>query len=68
MALTVLSESKERPWVVGAALTPSPQGHRRLQFEARKVVLDDLLALRMSENKLRSDTQVSASIAGSVAK
>ena len=62
VALTVLSESKERPWVVGAALTPSPQGHRRLQFEARKVVLDDLLALRMSESKIRSDTQISASI------
>ena len=62
VALTVLSDSKERPWVVSAALTPSPQGRRRLQFEARKVVLDDLLALRMSETKMRSDTQVSASI------
>ena len=31
--------------MVSAALTPAPQGHRRLQFEARKVVLDDLLAL-----------------------
>ncbi len=62
VALTVLSESKERPWVVGAALTPAAQGHRRLQFEARKVVLDDLLALRMSESKIRSDTQISASV------
>ena len=67
LALTVLSESQERPWVVSAALTPAPQGHRRLQFEARKVVLDDLLALRMTESKLRSDTLVSASIDSDIA-
>ena len=52
VALTVLSESQERPWVVSAALSPAPQGHRRLQFEARKVVLDDLLALRMAESEV----------------
>jgi AsmA-like C-terminal region len=67
LALTVLSESQERPWVVSAALTPAPQGHRRLQFEARKVVLDDLLALRMTESKLRSDTLLSASIDSDIA-
>ena len=49
VALTVLSESQERPWALSAALSPAPQGHRRLQLEARKVVLDDLLALRMAE-------------------
>ena len=37
VALAVLSESQERPWALSAALTPAPQGHRRLQFEARKV-------------------------------
>jgi hypothetical protein len=67
VALTVLSESQERPWVVSAALSPTPQGRRRLQLEARKVVLDDLLALRMSESKLRSDTLVSASIDADIA-
>ena len=67
VALTVLSESQERPWVLSAALSPSPQGHRRLQLEARKVVLDDLLALRMAESKLRSDTLVSASIDADIA-
>ena len=67
VALTVLSESQERPWAVSAALSPAPQGHRRLQFEARKVVLDDLLALRMAESKLRSDTLVSASIDADIA-
>jgi uncharacterized protein DUF3971 len=59
---TVLSESQERPWVVNTALTPLQRGHRRLQLEARQVVLDDLLALRMSETRVRSDTRVSASI------
>ena len=67
VALTVLSESQERPWAVSAALSPAPQGHRRLQLEARKVVLDDLLALRMSKSKFRSDTLVSASIDADIA-
>ena len=67
VALSVLSESPERPWVVSAALSPAPLGHRRLQFEARKVILDDLLALRMTESKLRSDTLVSASIDSDIA-
>ena len=62
VALRALSDNQERPWAVSAALSPSPQGHRRLQLEARKVVLGDLLALRMAESRLRSDTQISASI------
>jgi hypothetical protein len=65
--LTILSESEERPWVLSAALTPTSQGQRHLQIEARKVVLDDLLALRMSESKVRSDTLVSASIHSDIA-
>ena len=60
--LAVLSDNKERPWALSAALTPGPQGNRRFQFEARKVLLDDLLALRMAEMRLRSDTLISASI------
>lgn len=63
----LLSESQERPWAVSASLTPLSQGHRRLQLEARQVVLDDLLALRMSKGRLRSDTQVSASIVSDLA-
>jgi hypothetical protein len=61
-ALRVLSENPDRPWILSAALTPHQQGHRRLQLEARQIVLDDLLALRMGELRFRSDTQVSASI------
>ncbi|MBX9845723.1 MAG: DUF3971 domain-containing protein [Xanthobacteraceae bacterium] len=60
--LAVLSDNLERPWALSAALTPGLQGNRRLQLEARKVLLDDLLALRMAETRLRSDTLVSASI------
>jgi hypothetical protein len=65
--LSVRSESSQRPWVLSAALTPGLQGHRRLQFEARKVVLDDLLALRLAQTRLRSDTLISASIASDIA-
>lgn len=62
MALRVVSENEERPWALGAALTPGAEGRRRLQFEAHKVLLDDLLALRVSESRVRSDTLVSALI------
>jgi len=67
VALTVVSENQERPWALSAALSPAPQGHRRLQLEARKVLLDDLLALRMAESRIRSDTLVSASIDSDIA-
>ncbi|MBM3530830.1 MAG: DUF3971 domain-containing protein [Alphaproteobacteria bacterium] len=66
-ALGILSDNPERPWVASAALLPGRQGHRRLQLEARRVVLEDLLALRMSEFRLRSDTLVSASIDSEIA-
>jgi hypothetical protein len=67
MALTVVSDNQERPWSLSAALTPGAEGHRRIQFEANKVLLDDLLALRMAESRIRSDTVVSASIDSDVA-
>jgi uncharacterized protein DUF3971 len=67
VALTVVSDNQDRPWAISTALTPAAEGHRRLQLEARKVVLDDLLALRMSESRIRSDTQISASIDADVA-
>jgi hypothetical protein len=66
-ALGILSDNPERPWVVSAALQPGRQGHRRLQLEARRVLLDDLFALRMSELRFRSDTLVSASIDSEIA-
>ncbi|AMN42786.1 AsmA-like C-terminal region-containing protein [Rhodoplanes sp. Z2-YC6860] len=66
--LAVLSDNKERPWALSAALTPGLQGNRRFQFEARKVLLDDLLALRMAEMRLRSDTLISASIDSEISR
>jgi hypothetical protein len=66
-ALTVQSDSDERPWALRASLIPGRQGHRHLQFQARQVVLDDLLALRMAEGRLRSDTLISASLASDIA-
>jgi hypothetical protein len=68
VALTVLSDNPLRPWALSTALTSAPHGHRRLQIEARKVVLDDLLALRMAESRIRSDTLISASIDADVAE
>jgi hypothetical protein len=62
VAFAVGSEAVERPWVMQASLTPGRSGNRLLQFDARKVLLDDLLALRMAEGGIRSDTRVSASI------
>jgi hypothetical protein len=62
VALSVGSDQQERPWLFNATLTPRPRGHRLLQVEARRVLMDDLLALRMSEVRLRADTQISASV------
>jgi len=67
MTLKVASESEQRPWTLSASLTPGRAGHRRVQFEANKVLLDDILALRMAESRIRSDTLVSASIDSDVA-
>ncbi len=67
VALSVGSDQPERPWLFNASLTPRPRGHRVLQIDARKILLDDLLALRMSEVRLRADTQVSASVEADIA-
>jgi hypothetical protein len=62
VALSIASDNTERPWLLNAGIVPRGQGNRFLQLEARKVLLDDLLALRMSESRLRSSTLISASI------
>ena len=67
IAFSVGSENQERPWLLNASLTPGPEGHRRLQLEARKVLLDDLFALRMVQSRVRSDTLVSAAIEADIA-
>ena len=62
VALSIGSDNPERPWLLNAGIIPRGQGNRFLQIEARKVLLDDLLALRMSESRLRSSTLISASV------
>lgn len=59
-ALRVLSENPDRPWILQVALTPNRDNHRRLLLEARRVVLDDLLALQLGDVRFRSDTLISA--------
>jgi hypothetical protein len=66
-ALSVVSENQQRSWLVNLALTPRRLGHRFVQLDARKVLLDDLLALRMTDGRLRSDTLVSASVEAEIA-
>lgn len=66
-ALTVLSENPERPWALSTALTRVNGGRRNLQIDARNIALDDLLALRMADTTLRSDTLVSASVSSDLA-
>ena len=54
--------------MVSAALTPTPQGHRRLQLEARKVAARRSAgAAAWPKSRLRSDTLVSASIDSDIA-
>jgi hypothetical protein len=66
-SLTVLSENPERPWSLSTALTRVNAGRRHLQLDARNIVLDDLLALRMADIQLRSDTLISASVLSDLA-
>ncbi len=61
-ALSLGSSVGTQPWLFNVAITPDRQGHRHLQLQARKVRLDDLLALRMTDSRLRCDSLVSASI------
>ena len=67
VAVAVGSESETRPWLLSAALAPGRQGNRLLQVNARKVLLDDLLALRMGDGRLRSDALVSGTIQAEIA-
>ena len=60
--LNMVSESQERPWLLNAALTPRPEGHRLLQLQARKVPFGNLFALHMVETGLRSDMTLTAAI------
>ena len=57
------SDNPERPWVLTAAVTPTRQGFRKIQLEARHVATSDLLlAARLDDGNLQIDMPLSASI------
>ena len=56
IAITLGSESVERPWQMRAAMTPGPQGHRVIDVETQKVSAKDvLLAMRLGEGLYEPD-------------
>ena len=67
VALSVGSSLTSKSWLLNVAITPDHRGHRHLQLQARKVLLDDLLALRMSDSQLRCDALVSAALQAELA-
>lgn len=65
--VSVGSDNPARPWGLVAAVTPTRQGYRRIQIEARRVSAADLLLVsRLDEGNVRFDTQLSASIDGEI--
>jgi hypothetical protein len=55
------SEDANRPWLVLASIKPGSAGARRVDLEARKVLLKDLLlALRVDGGQIDTDSAVSA--------
>src|SRR6202453_5070313 len=61
--VSVGSDNPARPWGLVAAVTPTRQGYRRIQIEARRVSASDLLLLtRLDEGNVRLDMPLSASI------
>ena len=65
--ITVGSDNPERPWGLTAAVTPTHQGFRKIQLEARRVSPSDLLlAFRVGDGGLQIDTPLSASLSGEI--
>ena len=65
--VTVGSSNPARPWALTAAVTPTRQGYRKIQLEARRVSASDLLlASRLDDGKLHVDMPLSASISGEI--
>src|SRR5580698_7305185 len=63
--VSVGSDNPARPWGLVAAVTPTRQGYRRIQIEARRVSASDLLLIaRLDESNVRIDMPLSASIDG----
>jgi hypothetical protein len=65
--VAVGSDNPARPWTLTAAVTPTRQGFRKFQLEARKVSINDLLlASRLDDRGLKIDTPLSASVSGEI--
>jgi Protein of unknown function len=65
--VTVGSDNSERPWALTAAVTPTRQGYRRIELEAHRVSVGDLLlASRLDGGNLRIDTPLSVSMSGEI--
>ncbi len=65
--VTIGSANPARPWALTAAVTPTRQGYRRIQLEARRVSVSDLLlASRLDNTDLRIDLPLSASMSGEI--
>jgi hypothetical protein len=65
--VTIGSSNAARPWALTAAVTPTRQGYRKIQLEARRVSASDLLlASPLDNGDLRIDLPLSASISGEI--
>jgi hypothetical protein len=65
--VTVGSDNPAGPWALTAAVTPTHQGSRKIQLEARHVSASDLLlASRLDGGNLQIDTPLSASLSGEI--
>ena len=65
--VTIGSANPARPWTLAAAVTPTRQGYRKVQLEARRVSVSDLmLASRLDDGDLRIDLPLSATMSGEI--
>jgi len=64
--LTIGSANPARPWALTAAVTPTRQGYRKIQLEARRVSASDLLLASRLDGDLRIDLPLSASMSGEI--
>ena len=65
--VSVGSSNPTRPWVLTAAATPTRQGYRRVQLQAHRVPIGELLLMsRLDDGNLRIDTPLSATMNGEI--
>src|SRR5262249_54099684 len=63
IAVTLGSQSGERPWLMRATMTPGQHGHRIIDIETQKVSAKDLmLAMRLDEAQFDLDLPLSARV------